>query len=337
MEYFWRKKTIVSFVLSIFVFWIHISSFGQYLVNSDPGSYFGIEMFVSNLSVFFTNTFVRMAVPLFFVLSGAATFRNYDNKKYFSKLKTRVWSLLIPYLIWNTMGMLFEIVTSYTFVSKFFVAREKFVISFPNVLKAIFFHECNGPFWFICTLIVFVILSPLFDLLTKTKTSSILSLVGLVILAQFEIPYFSTLINGTDTLVYYMIGCVFGRHFMKTFSAKPKRWISVCSLCVFVLCTAAWFIRGKGVFELPPSVTALFLSVYALSFWYAFDIVDISRIRLRPFMDDNMFLYAMHVNLSAVIVKLFELKEGEYSVARGRSELNGAARLTDLGKGLLEQ
>lgn len=304
MTYFWKKKTIVSFVLTVFVLWIHISSFGQYLLTADQESYSALGTFVRYLSVFFTDTFVRMAVPLFFILSGAATFRNYDNKKYVSKLKSRAWSLLFPYLIWNTVGMLFAIVTSYTSVSQFFLAREKFVLTVPNVLKAIFFYECNGPFWFICTLIVFIVLSPVFDLLTKTKTTAIISFVVIIIISQFEIPYFSTLIHGTDSMVYYMAGCVLGRHFLKPFTDRSSKRFSVCALCVFVLCTVIWFIRGIGMFELPPSVSAGFLTVYALSLWYAFDIINIESIRLRPFMDDNMFIYALHVNLSAVIVKL---------------------------------
>lgn len=320
MEYFWKKKTIAAFILSIFVFWIHISSFGQYLVTSGQGAQSGSETFVRYLDVFFSDTFVRMAVPLFFILSGAALFRDYDNKKYKTKLKARVWSLLVPYLIWNTIGMLFSIVTSYTFISQYFSGREKFVITLPNILKAIFFYECNGPFWFICALIVFVLLSPLFELLTKKKITGILVFIVLVIVSRFEIPdfeipylkmpFFSTLIHGTtltygtDSLIYYLAGCILGRHFLKQFSEKCPKYVSICSLCVFILCTAAWFIRGIGIFELPAELTVLFFVIFALSFWYALDIFAVGDIRIRPFMNDNLFIYAMHVNLSAVIAKL---------------------------------
>lgn len=304
MEYFWKKKTIISFILSIFVFWIHIPSFGHYLLTSGRGADSGLVTFVNCLNVFFSNTFVRLAVPLFFVLSGAAMFRDYDNKKYFSKLKTRVWSLMIPYLIWNTLGMFFEIITSYSFVSQYFTAREKFVMTVPNILKGIFFYQCNGPFWFICTLIIFVILTPLFDLLAKNKLTSFLSLAAFIVLSNFEIPFLSPLIYGTDTLVYYMAGCILGRHFLKQFSERSTKKLSICSVCVFVLCTAIWFVRGMGFFDLPLPVTTIFLTVYALSFWYAADMFDFKNRKLKPFMGDSFFVYAMHINLSAVIAKL---------------------------------
>ena len=304
MEYFWKKKTIISFILSVFVFWIHISSFGHYLFASGQGTDSAAKIFVNCLNVFFSNTFVRLAVPLFFILSGAALFRDYDNKKYFSKLKTRVWSLLIPYLIWNTLGMIFEIITSYSFVSQYFAVREKFVITVPNLLAGIFFYKCNGPFWFICTLIIFVIFTPVFDLLAKNKVTSFLSLAAFVVLSQFEIPFLSTVIKGTDTLVYYMAGCILGRHFLGQFSERSSKKLLVCSACVFVLCTAVWFVRGMGVFDLPASLTTVFLTAYALSFWYAADMADLKNRKPKPFMGDSFFVYAMHINLSAVLAKL---------------------------------
>ena len=259
---------------------------------------------IGYLSVFFTNTFVRLAVPLFFILSGAAFFRNYDNKKFFEKLKTRVWSLFIPYLLWNTVGMLFEIVTSYTFVSRYFLLRDKFVISVPNILKAILFYKCNGPFWFIFSLIVFVFLSPLLDLLTKTKPMAIVSVAILITVSGFKVPCFSEWINGMESLAYYTVGCVLGRHFMKPFSNKCGKNIAFGSLGAFVLCTVFRFIWGIGGEEFPVVVSTVFFIVYALSFWFAFDAIPVNRIMLKPFMDNNLFLYAMHLNLSAVMVKL---------------------------------
>ena len=178
------------------------------------------------------------------------------------------------------------------------------MITIPNILKAIFFAECNGPFWFICSLIVFVFLSPLLELLTKNKIISFISIVVLVILSQFDIPFLSTLIHGIDSLIYYFAGCIIGRHFMKIFSRKCPKRLSVIAIFVFVLCTVIWFIRGMGIFELPVPLSVVFLSVFAMSFWCAFDIFDVENIRIRPFVSDSFFIYAMHLNLSAVIAKL---------------------------------
>ena len=36
------------------------------------------------------------------------------------------------------------------------IGRERFVITVPNVLEAVFFYRCNYVFWFLYNLIIFV-------------------------------------------------------------------------------------------------------------------------------------------------------------------------------------
>ena len=131
MDSFWKKKEFVSFVLSILVFLIHISSFAQYAsVDGWIGTLNG------KLSFFFQESITRFAVPMYFILSGIAFFRDYDNTKYIKKLKSRFFTLCIPYLIWNTLCMLFEIICSYTFIAQFYSGRKMFV--YFRILLAIY-------------------------------------------------------------------------------------------------------------------------------------------------------------------------------------------------------
>ncbi len=306
MELFWKKKTVVSFVLSIFIFWIHIASFGQYLLTSSGESVSRtIVIFCSSI---FTDTFSRLAVPLFFIISGAVLFRDYDNSKYAYKVKSRIWSLLIPYLFWNVVGMLFEIVTSYTFISKFFLSREKFVLTIPNVIEGIFFYKCNGPFWFICTLIIFVIISPIFEFLAKRKTTAFISVLLFILLSQFDVPVISTLLYKTSSLTFYMVGCIIGKHYMRQFTSEKGKLFSIVSLCIFLICTVIWFFRSIGVLRFSVVVNIILLTIYALSFWVAADLMlNIKKISVKPIFYDNFFIYAMHINVSAIIVKLLYL------------------------------
>ncbi|MBQ8275050.1 MAG: acyltransferase [Clostridia bacterium] len=195
-DYFWRKKEFVSFVLSILVFFIHISSFVPYLGGDDA-----IAILNQNLSFFFKESITRFAVPMYFILSGIAFFRDYDNGKYISKIKKRFFTLCIPYLIWNTLWMLFEIICSYTAVSTLFVGRKMFSLSIPNVPKGIFLFGSNLPFWYIFYLIVFVLLSPVFDLLVRNKKAGIAATVVLSVLSIFEIGGSYRL--NYDAIVFY--------------------------------------------------------------------------------------------------------------------------------------
>lgn len=164
MSYFWKKKTIVSYLLSVMVIWIHISSFANY--NFDDSI---LAKMMLSIPFFIKDTFSRMAVPLFFIISGAVFFRNYTNETYLKKLKARFFSLVIPYFVWNILNMLFVIMTSYSFVSNYFIGREKFVLSVKNILLSVFLYGSNGQFWFVFCLIVFVALSPLIELTMRSK------------------------------------------------------------------------------------------------------------------------------------------------------------------------
>ena len=79
---FWKKKELVSFILSILVFFIHIFSFVRY---RDTGSI--ISAVNERAAFFFKESITRFAVPMFFILSGISFFKGYDNSKYINKIK----------------------------------------------------------------------------------------------------------------------------------------------------------------------------------------------------------------------------------------------------------
>ena len=65
---FWKKKEIVSFILSVLVFFVHISSFAQY---SNTGNL--ISTINEKVSFFFKESITSFAVPMFYILSVPKT------------------------------------------------------------------------------------------------------------------------------------------------------------------------------------------------------------------------------------------------------------------------
>ena len=178
---FWKKKEYLSFLLSILVLFIH-SYFAQ-----DSGDNSFIAVFNHKVSYFFSCSVTRFAVPMFFMLSGISFFKDYNNRKYFQKIKSRIFTLVIPYLLWNTIWLLWEIFTSYSFVAKFSTDGTPFPLTLTNILKGIFFYGCNIPFWFVFDLILFSIAAPLVFLIIKNKYVGIGTIIGLSILSLFGI------------------------------------------------------------------------------------------------------------------------------------------------------
>lgn len=305
---FWRKKEFISFILSIFVFLIHISSFEQY---ENSGRL--ISFINTKVSYFCTESITRVAVPMFLLLSGIAFFRDYDNKKYLEKLKSRIFTLFIPYLLWNALGMFLHIIYSYTALQNYFVGRQKFVLNFENILKSIFLYESNGLFWYIFNLIVFAIAAPLIYALIRNKYIGIVVAGVLTVLHIYDIELPAKIFFEPVALTFYVIGAIVGKHFWDSIcqkSTKGMQWGSILFLAAYVL--------AKNIFSPKFHVRhpILVVAVFCLTSFALWNVVDvfIDKIKPRAIFSRSFAIYAIHVNLSAVIAKLcfFCMPRNEY-------------------------
>ena len=298
--YFWKKKELTSYLLSIFIFLIHISSFEQHTYSGTAISHIN-----GTVSYFFGNALTRFAVPMFFLLSGVAFFRDYTNRSYGRKLKSRLFTLVIPYLIWNTVWMVFNTICSYSFLSDYFIGREKFVLTPVNVLKGIFLYECNGPFWSIFNLIAFTLLAPVFDFLAAEKKRAFLSVGILCLLPVFveDLPF----LFHTNSVTYYLIGAIIGKHYLSRFTGKAGRKTQILSLLFLCLYFVLKTIFRPAVYAAERHPVAIpFFTFCAFCLWNSMDLF-VDQIKERPLYSRSFAVYAMHENVSAVLTKLFAL------------------------------
>jgi len=299
---FWKKKALVTFLLSILVFFIHNSSFYNY--SNAEGALSAANGFLAHVVRY---TLTEFSVPLYFIISGALFFRNYSSDQYVSKLKSRVRTLLIPYLMWNVIWLLFDIVTSYTFISNYFLGREKYELSTINVLLSIFHHKSNGPFWFLFDLIFFVLLTPVIDFLTRTKRRSIITITAAVTLCLMGWGLPSQIFFQHTAHVYYFIGVLVGKYGLAYFaqpSSLRMRVVSLLVLFVYGIHNTFFYNHVSG-----PLREALLIVQFVLcswAFWNVCDWVPDDSIAHR-FSDCSFAVYAMHANLGAVITKLLYL------------------------------
>lgn len=93
----------INFLLSLLIVFHHgFISIVRYNGSFSPFSYgltVSIERYLYNIS--------ECAVPFFFFLSAYLFYRTYDGSwsQYLYKIKRRFWSLLIPYIIFGTIGV----------------------------------------------------------------------------------------------------------------------------------------------------------------------------------------------------------------------------------------
>lgn len=179
-EYESRAIDWIRFPLSVAVVFIHsgISVVTpvnyKYTLNSSEG-------LLNFLKILFGKTGPLVAVPLFFMFSAWLLYK--DNEKvcfnwYRKKMRKRFASLILPYLIWNTIAI----------IPMFFLLHNSCLINDINSCNwrhlLLLFWSYNGnfpldfPLWFIRDLFILHLISPLIFVFVKK-----IGIVGIVLLA----------------------------------------------------------------------------------------------------------------------------------------------------------
>ena len=296
MNYFWKKRDFVYYALSILIFMIHISSFAQYTMQEGTMSLINDKM-----AFFFKESITRFAVPLFFILSGATFFRDYTNKKYISKIKSRFFTLIIPFLVWNTIWMIFDIICSYTFISSFFTGRKIFTLTAGNVFKSIFLAEWNIPFWFLFYLIIFVFISPIIDFVIRNKYAGIASVAIMSIISIFEIGSLKY-----DAIAFYLLGAFLGKHYFDFVTRKTSIKSGMLSIIFLTVYIVAKNLFPQSEYFAKPFVKIIIFMLASYSFWSVVDLF-MDKIAHRPVYTRSFSVFVLHSNISSIICKVFYL------------------------------
>lgn len=288
---FWKKKEFISFLLSILVFFIH-SYFAQDIVGDSI-----ISVVNHKVSYFFSRSVTQFAVPMFFMLSGISFFKGYCNKNYLTKIKSRLFTLVIPYLLWNTIWMLWDIFNSFFFNTK------PFALNLTSILKGIFFYEYNTPFWFVFDLIVFSFAAPLVFLIIKNKYVGIISVIFLSVVSLYGIHLPASIFYCPMSIVFYLTGALTGYHFFDYVSRKSSETMRIVS---FVFLTAYIIAKNIAPQELHINNYLTQTVVYTFAAFSLWNITDmfIERIKPRAIYRRSFAIYAMHLPVAIVILKI---------------------------------
>ena len=287
---FSRKVTIVSFVLSVFVLYIHAKNLAYY----DLGDAHGTLIYVLNQIM--SETFGRVAVPFFFLQSGYWMFR-YDIFETKSdvlkrKLKKKVVSLGVPYLLWNTFGLIFFLIVTRLPGMPFHINDGQVVgITWENIFEGIFLHKFYFPFWFMQDLIVLTVFSPILVKILRNKFTTYVVISILFIMFTMGI---NTPVCQTYSIWLFTIGgalSVYHREYWE----KPNgsHFQTAIYIALFlVLAVLKWL-------AIPFSST-IFSAVSPILFWKGCELLEqMNLFDHEPlwFCKQNFFIYSAHVFL----------------------------------------
>ena len=169
------RLNLLRFPLIVGVVFIH--------AYSNTVGFAGGDMVVSqtNFVVDFVRNFVsqgvaRIAVPLFFLMSGYLFFMGFEWSKesYLIKLQSRIKTLLIPFLFWNIATLLLTAIIQAMPATKMFLSGRSLLVTnysifdYLNAIIGLNTLPISYQFWFIRNLIIFILLVPIINLINKT-------------------------------------------------------------------------------------------------------------------------------------------------------------------------
>lgn len=129
--------------LSVLVIFVHSTHFSLASLQAVPHSGFFSTSFLIKIEFFFSEFLGQVAVPGFFFLSGFLFFRGLDDvKSWGRKLKSRVFSYVLPYLLWSSVMTLL------------YLSFGKAEWSLKNLWEGIFLYRFNPVFWYFYQLIL---------------------------------------------------------------------------------------------------------------------------------------------------------------------------------------
>lgn len=280
---FRNQVSWMMFLLSILVVWVH-----SYNVDLFRGGASGAAWEQAARAEHFLSVQLgQAAVPGFFMLSSYLFFRNFVWKNLCGKLRRRIGSIVIPYVVWNTIYYLGYVAAARIPVINGIVGKAPAPFGIKELMYAIFRYRYAPIFWYLFQLIILIFISPVIYGLVKHKWLGILYLC--MLLAGIYLG-FDTQMPNTDALFYYSAAAFMAVHGTAWAERKwsCRRFFSgmalftAAAICLYQMeqpgAPVLWTIGTR--FFTPAAIWQLLPGEYLFE--------------ARPWMKLSMFLYAIH-------------------------------------------
>jgi surface polysaccharide O-acyltransferase-like enzyme len=325
---FWINTIqLYRFPLALAVVAVHS---GQFVIYHSAGASSGGGSGGPSLWIVEFLTMVsRLATPSFLLIAGFLFFRNgpVSFDQYRRKLHTRCYTLLLPYLVWNSMAVLLLCALPachYLFLGTWFDTASPF--SFRSLTKGFVgwpVYPADAPLWFVRDLLLLVAVAPILTLVPKR-----VQLLGLGALALYWLMGPIDLIPGgiprAGSVCFFCVGAWMGinRLSLRDNPAVNKIMIVAAGVFVFSAAAGASFATAdvdhaatKGLLERIVRGSGALLVVCATMKPIPFPPLAGLLLRLSP---ASFFLFAFHYGvLSGLSVPFKYLPQGLVGVGQG--------------------
>lgn len=311
-KYLSRKIKFLSLFLMVGVVFIHSYNYKDSFLTPTTTISEGFSL-GAMFEYFISNGITRFVVPMFFAISGYLFFRtfNLSLKCYGYKLKSRFFSLFIPYVIWTAFAGLFLLaISNFEPFASLPVVIEKIGFTKEYGIVGVigwFFNSPAFQLWYIQQLIIFTIISPIIYLAIKyTK--------GIIIIPFFLLwlTDLSFIIN-SEAILFYMIGASIAIFNKESFVLqKESKIFTVIISLIWVIINIVKTYIATLTETTPLYISKLLLTkasviVGIIAMWFLFDHI-VKRIENKKgllLLSSHMFfIYTLHEPLLHICYQL---------------------------------
>ena len=289
--YFRNKITFLNIVLTFMIVVLHAKSperFGMQVEDYPV---------INAISMF-----CRVATPLFFFVSSLLFFKGCTFDDLERKYKSRIHSLLVPYILWNIIFVAIFFVLAHVpvFASKMHLGS---ILNSPKEIIMAILNSYHTDLWFVKDLMFYSLLAPVFLILFRNKRLSFFFLILLLAIAVLLEPEYKSMLRWAPI---YQMGAMCGYYWNDQFVGP--------------------FLYGKHSRTFICGAIIILIGTYLLSLWKNSDIyiiytsplliwviVDgtlykaIKNLKIRQWMSFMFFVFCTHHFLLNVLQKIIVL------------------------------
>lgn len=283
-----KKITFLNFVLCIVILIYHS--------NCTRAMQYEHKDFFYYLSHSIT-LFGNCAVPTFFALSAFLFYRNFFLKKYSEKLKSRFKSLVVPYLIWNSIYCVLLVSFHYIPLIEQNV-NSTIPFNFSENLRDILLSKFT-PLWFVRDLIIYVVCAPLIYAITKNRYIGLITIFITAIINMFFFTF------AYESVFYwlpiYLLGAYAGCHYSSKLMSsifRSKKIVVYFALSYIIIYIALLFFENDLMFFLYRFLSPIYI-------WFLLDnIVNFNKLTEKDYYKYSFFIYANHMFILTALQRI---------------------------------
>ena len=280
-------------VLTVLVIAVH--SVNLHMLEGGSQAFGAAFSVLSYIERFFGEELGQIAVPGFFFMSGYLFSRGLSGRRITvtdikGKWGRRLFSLVIPYLLWN---LIYYVI---------YLAFGEAELSAGALFDALINHSCDSVFWYMKELIILSVLAPfLYAVFCDGKAKSALFITAMIFIVASNYQTLTFHAVNEDALFYYSCGMVGALFFDDVLESEGEDIHRNMTLVCLLL-----FIGAEGLRLIPPFSTseafftgAVILQRIAgvLGLWAFMVWQRIGGEEPRPWMRTAFFIYATHYGI----------------------------------------